>query len=114
MIYVAGLVEQTIMLIYPSCQTQVAILISEETGILAEYFDFSNIFSSDSAAELLEHTEINDDFINLLDDKQTSYGLIYSLGLVKLEKLKTYIKANLASSFIRYSKSPASTTILFI
>ena len=89
-------------------------LISEETRIPAKYSDFSNVFSSDSAVELLEHTGINDHPINLLDDKQLLYGPIYSLGPVELETLKTYIEANLASSFIRLSKSSAGTPILFV
>ena len=87
---------------------------SEKTRILAEYSDFSNIFSSDSAVELSEYTGINNHLINLLDNKQPLYSLIYILGLVELEMLKTYIKANLASDFIKASKSPASTPILFV
>ena len=114
MVYVAALAEPTTMPIHPSCQTQVAALTSEETGIPAKYSDFSNVFSSDSAAELPEHTGINDHPINLLDDKQPPYGLIYSLGPVELETLKTYIEANLASGFIRPSKSPAGAPILFV
>ena len=87
---------------------------SEETRILAEYFDFSNVFSSDSAEEQPEHTGINDHPINMLDNKQPPYGLIYSLGPVELKKLKTYIETNLASSFIRPSKSLAVAPILFV
>ena len=87
---------------------------SEETRIPAEYSDFSNVFSSDSAAELPKHNGINDHPIDLLDNKQSPYGPIYSLGPVELETLKTYIKANLASGFIRPSKSPAGAPILFI
>ena len=113
-VHVAALAEPTTMPIHPSRQAQVAALTSEETGIPAEYSDFSNVFSSDSAAELPEHTGINDHPINLLDNKQPPYGPIYSLGPVELETLKTYIKANLASGFIRPSKSPASALILFV
>ena len=80
----------------------------------AKYSDFSNIFSSDSAAELPEHTRINNHLINLLGDKQLPYGPIYSLKPVELETFKTYIKANLVSSFIRPSKFPFGTLILFI
>ena len=87
---------------------------SEENGILAEYSNFSNIFSSDSTVELSEHTRINDHPIDLLDNKQPPYGPIYSLGLVELETLKTYIETNLASGFIRPSKSPAGAPILFV
>ena len=110
----AALAEPTIMSIHLSCQAQVAALTSKETGIFAEYSDFSNIFSSDFAVELPEHIGINDHPINLLDNKQLFYSPIYSLGTIELENLKTYIKANLASGFIRPSKSPAGTLIPFV
>ena len=113
-VHIAALAKSTIMPIYSSCQAQVAALTSEKTGILAKYSDFSNVFSSDSAERLPEHTRINDHPINLLDDKQMPYGLIYSLGPVELKTLKTYIKANLASGFIRLSKLPAGTPLPFI
>ena len=48
------------------------------------------------------------------DNKQPLYGPIYSLGPLEPETLKIYIKANLASSFIRFSKSPSGAPILFI
>ena len=113
-VYIAALVELTTLLIYSSCQAQVAILTSEKNGISAEYSEFSNIFSSNSAVELPEYIGIYDHSINLLDDKQLLYSPIYSLGPVELEILKTYIKANLASGFIKPSKSSANTLILFI
>ena len=81
-VYVVALAELTTIPIYSSCQAQVALLTSEETKISAKYSDFYNVFSSDSAAKLLEHT--NDPFINLLDNKQPPYDLIYSLRLVDL------------------------------
>ena len=113
-VHIAALVELTTLLIYSSCQAQVAILTSEKNGISAEYSEFSNIFSSNSAVELPEYIGIYDHSINLLDDKQLLYSPIYSLGPVELEILKTYIKANLASGFIKPSKSSANTLILFI
>ena len=113
-VHVTALVEPTTMPIHPSCQAQVAALTSKKTGIPAEYSIFFNIFSSVFAAELPEHTRINDHPINLLDNKQPLYSPIYSLGPIELETLKIYIKANLASSFIRPSKSLAGTPILFV
>ena len=79
-----------------------------------EYADYTNVFSPNSAAELPEHIGIDDHPIDLINDKQPPYGLIYSLGPVELETLKTYIKTNLANGFIRPSKSPAGAPILFI
>ena len=112
--HIAVLIEPTTIPIHLFSQAQVTMITSEETGILTEYSKFSDVFSSNSAAELPKHTEINDHLINLLDNKQTLYGPIYSLGIVELENLKTYIKANLANSFIKPSKSPSGCLILFV
>ena len=68
-VYIKAIAKSTIMPIYPSGQSEVALLTSEEKGISAEYSDFSDIFSLDSAVELLVHTGINNHSINLLDDK---------------------------------------------
>ena len=102
-LYLKILAKPTIMPIYSLLETPVTLLINIE--IFAKYFDFLDIFSSNSAVELLEYTRINNYPINLLKDKQLLYSLIYNLELVELEILKTYIKANLASSFIRSLKS---------
>ena len=51
--------------------------------------------------------------IELEKGKQLLFGLIYSLRLVKLKILKTYIKINLTNNFIWPSKSLARAPILF-
>ena len=68
-VHVAALSEPITIPTHPSCQAQVAALTSEKTGIPAEYSDFSNVFSSDSTAELPEHTGIHDHPIDLPDNK---------------------------------------------
>ena len=113
-LHITALAEPTTMPIHPSHQAQIALLMSEKTGIPAEYSDFSNIFSSDSPVELQKQTWINDHPINQLDNKQPPYGPIYSLESVKLEILKLYIKTNLASGFTRPSKYSADAPILFV
>ena len=80
---------------------------------MAEYSDYSNIFSAENAVELPENIGMNKHAIELEEDKQSLFGLVYSLGPVGLETLKTYIKTNLANSFIQPSKSPAGAPILF-
>ena len=87
---------------------------SKKTRIFTKYSNFSNVFFSDFVAKLLEHTRINNHLINLLDNKQPLYITIYSLGLVELELLKTYIKTNLASGFIKLFKCRAGVLILFV
>ena len=66
-VYLASLAKPTIIPIYSFYKAQVALLISAK--IYTKYFDFLNIFSSDSAAKLSEYTGINNYSINLLKDK---------------------------------------------
>ena len=63
--------------------------------------------------ELPEIIGMNEHIIELEEDKQPFFWPIYSLGQVELEKLKIYIKTNLANGFIWLSKSPARIPILF-
>lgn len=66
-----------------------------------EYADYANVFLCDLAIELPENTGINKYAIGLIESKQQPYKPIYSLSLVKLETLKTYIKTHLKTGFIR-------------
>ena len=95
--------------------TQVGALLFDEapTEVPVEYSDYSDVFSTENAAELPENTGMNEHAIELEEGKQPPFGPIYSLGPVELETLKTYIKTNLANGFIRPSKSPAGAPILF-
>ncbi len=81
--------------------------------VLSKYADLADVFSPKLAAELPEHTGIDDHAIELVDDWQPPYGPIYSLGSVELEILKAYIKNNLINGFICPFKSPAGAPILF-
>ena len=101
--------------IYPSQRPQISGLIAEEapTKVPTKCLDFADVFSSDLASELPEHTKINNYTIELVEGQQPPYGPIYNLGPVELETLKAYIETNLANRFIRPSKSPAGAPILF-
>ena len=83
------------------------------TQILVEYSNYSNVFSAEYIAKLLEYTKMIEYTIKLKESKQLLFGPIYSLGLVELEILKTYIKTNLVTSFISPSKPPVRASILF-
>ena len=83
------------------------------TEVPAEYSNYNIVFLAVYVVEFLGNTRINEHAIKLEDCKQPLFGLIYSLGLVKLETLKTYIQINLVNGFIRPSKSPTKTPILF-
>ena len=56
---------------------------------------------------------MNKYIIELDENKQPLFGLIYSLKSIKLEILKIYIKTNLINSFIQPSKFFAKAFIFF-
>ena len=98
-----------------SKRAQIAYLKADEafTKVSSKYADFADVFLLKLVAKLLKHTGINDYAIELVDDWQPLYSLIYTLGPVELETLKAYIENNLVNNFIRSSKSPARASILF-
>ena len=103
------------MPVYSKRQVQIGALLFNKAliEISAKYSDYSNIFLAEYKAEHLENTEINEYVIKLKKGKQSLFGSIYSLRLIELETLKTYIKTNLANGFIQPFKSPAGAPILF-
>ena len=100
--------------IYLSRKAHLALLLAKKVTVPKKYSDFANVFSEKSANVFSEQTRVNEYIIELEDGKQLPYGLIYSLSPVKLKTLKTYIKTNLANSFIPASKSPVDNPILFV
>ena len=103
------------MSVHSKNYVQVGVLLFDKASIevLAEYFNYSNIFSTENAVKLPENTRVNKHAIEQEKDKQPTFGLIYSLRLVELETLKTYINTNLANNFIWPCKSFAGAPILF-
>ncbi len=100
---------------HPSKKAQIAYLKADKTPIkvLSRYADFANIFSSKLVVELLEYMGINNHTIELINDWQSLYDLIYSLGPVELKTLKMYIENNLANGFIKSFKFSARAPIFF-
>lgn len=83
-----------------------ALLLIKEIIMPMEYTDFADIFLKELAKVVAKRTSINKHAIKLVNNKQTLYGLIYSLGLVELKFWKTYIESNLRNGFIQSSKPP--------
>lgn len=94
---------------------QIKTLLFDETiiAISAKYSDYNNVFLAKNAAKLLEYTRITNHVSKLKEDKQSPFGLIYNLRLMKFKTLKTYIKVNLANGFLQSFKSPARASIFF-
>ena len=89
-----------LILIYPVKKAQIALLIAKEVKIPNDYLTFLDVFLEKKSLILLEITELNQHVIKLQKGQQLLYKPIYSLGLVELEMLKTYIETNLANGFI--------------
>ena len=86
--------------IHPDRTAQIVLLLTKKVKISDNYSDFVNVFSKEKTLVLTEYTEFNEHVINLENGNQPPYGPIYSLGLVELETLKTYIKTYLKTGFI--------------
>ena len=116
-IYIASLCSNPLasLDVHPFREPQISALIAKKapTKVSAKYLNFADVLSPDLATELPKHTEINTHAIDLEEGEQPPYRPIYSLRLVELETLKTYIETNLANGFIRPSKSLAGAPMLF-
>lgn len=62
--------SSTLLDVYPSCRAQISGLIAKKapTKVSDKYVNFADVFSLDLMSKLLEHTEINDYAIELVDD----------------------------------------------
>lgn len=101
---------------HPSQRVQITLLKVNETSIslLLKYIDFVNLIFKYLAFELPKYIGITNNAIKPITEQQSTYELIYSLELIELETLKTYIKTILANGLIRLSKFSAGAIYLFI
>lgn len=76
------------------------------------YSNYVEVFSFHLAIELPENISIYKYAIKLVIDKYLDYEPIYTLSLVELEILNTYIETHLETRFIRSLLSPTDTPIL--
>jgi len=78
-----------------------------------EYHAFADVFSKTKAGKLAEHRPY--DLKITLDEGTTPpFGPIYSLSQEELAALRKFIDENLATGFIRPSRSPCGAPVLFI
>ena len=77
------------------------------------YKEYSDVFSKIDA-DILPENRPYDCPIDIKEGSEPPFGPIYSLSLLELKVLKEYIEDNLRKGFIRPSKSPAASPILFV
>lgn len=98
--YIAFIIE--IILIYLVKKAQITILQAKKalTIFPTKYLEYINDFFFDLIMKFFKNTNINKYTIKLVNGKQLFYGPIYTLRLVKLETVKTYIKTHLKAKYI--------------
>src|SRR5258708_5362261 len=82
-------------------------------NILAEYHDFSDVFSGEKAGTLAPHRPY-DLQINVEEGAKPIHRPIYSLSPLELAALQEFLKEHTKSGFICPSKSPWGSPILFV
>lgn len=102
-------------LIYLSRKQHVGALIYKiaSTEVLAKYLKYADMFLPDLAIELPKCTRINNYAMNLIEEEKLLYSPIYSLCLMELEMLKTYIETDLKTRFTSLFKFPLAEEIFF-
>ena len=87
-------------------------LIDLVTKLPLEYYGYLNVFSYQESDKLPVY-RLYDYSIKLKEGKEPPYGLLYRMSQDELLVLKNYLKENLSKGFIRASRSPATTPVLF-
>ena len=95
-------------------KAQMPLLISKKVIILAKYLNYANTFSKKSAKILPKQRSINKYIIKLKNSMRLLYLQIYILRLIKLEKLKTYIRIEKINNIITSLKSFFNIFIRFV
>ena len=87
---------------------------SAETTLPPEYAEYADVFEEKNSEVLPPHRPNVDHEIPLVPGAKPVYGPIYNLSETELKVLREYIDKMLAKGFIRPSKSPFGSPILFV
>jgi hypothetical protein len=84
------------------------------TAVPIEYAEFADVFEPTNSQKLPPHRPGIDHEIPLISNAKPVYGPIYNLSETELQALKEYIDNMVAKGFIRPSKSPFGSPVLFV
>ena len=93
-------------------EIKVLVNLITEITILAECYDYTDIFLFEFIAKFQEYSNCNHVF-KLEKSKQPLYNPIYNLQSIEFKILKAYIKINLANNFVQFFKFSIAISILF-
>jgi hypothetical protein len=100
----------------PPDNPQVNAVSSDDTysSLPAEYAEFADVFEPKNAQKLPPHRPGIDHEIPLVPNAKPVFGSIYNMSESELLFLKEYIDKMVAKGFIRPSKSPFGSPVLFV
>lgn len=78
-----------------------------------EYHEFLDVFSKKQADKLPPHRTY-DHMIQLKEGSEPPFGPLYDMSRDELLVLREYLEENLGKGFIRASRSPAASPVLFV
>ena len=84
------------------------------TSVPPEYAKFADVFEEKQAEKLPPHRPHVDHEIPLIPGAKPTYSPIYSMAEPELKACKEYIDKMIAKGFIRPSKSPFGSPVLFV
>jgi hypothetical protein len=79
-----------------------------------EYKEYEQLFQEGPKSEALPKHQPWDHEIPLEEGKSPPFGLIYQMSADELKLLKEYIDESLKKGFIRPSKSPVGSLMLWV
>lgn len=79
----------------------------------AEYHDLAEVFSREKSDELPPHRPYDHQII-LEDGKRPRPSPLYNMSQNELQELRNFLDENLTKGFIRASKSPVASPVLFV
>jgi transposase InsO family protein len=79
-----------------------------------EYHDLIDVFEKQNADKLSPHRDEHDFKIELEPEKMPTFGPLYGMSREELKVLRHYLDEHLAKGFIRPSRSPFASPVLFV
>jgi hypothetical protein len=89
------------------------IKIENEYKLSKKYQDFANVFNKTNVDKLFKHDSQNH-VIKTIENKSSSFELIYNLLIIELKTLCEYLDEHLKKKFIIFSHSSTRISILFV
>jgi Retroviral aspartyl protease./Reverse transcriptase (RNA-dependent DNA polymerase). len=87
--------------------------IDPKTKLPLEYHEFLDVFSQKEADKLPPHRGY-DHKIKMKEGSEPPFGPLYDMSREELLVLRQYLEENLGKGFIRASRSPAASPVLFV